>query len=184
MELSHYLEKLTNVKRENLVVKVVLVGLLIISFVNYQATQEALDARMTVLVPMNASNTMSIENNKASSEYLRNMARYITGLGFTYTSITVKKQFSELLELYAPEVVERERVNLIELAERIEKVKRLSQSLYINDIKIDKDNKLRVLGTIVSYLGNKPVKKGTTITIDYRINNGRFWLERVEAPKE
>lgn len=162
----------------------VTVGALVLAagLLSYQLAKER-DSRMTTLVPLTVTGPMEVGDHTASPEYLRAMARYITNLGFTYTAQNARPQFEELMFLFAPEAIEGERRRWLEIAERIEKIKRISRTYFIEDIQTPKAGLIEVKGFTVRRLGTQLEQTRATIRLGYRITHGRFWIEKIETER-
>lgn len=180
MDLNKYLSRVSNVFAINRLLVVVTIVMASVTIVMVQTINRQMEARATVLVPMTSKGPMEIGSDSASPEYLRAMARYIVNLAFTYTSESARKQFEELLTLYAPERRELERRQWLSVADKIRKVRRVSRSFFIDDIQKDPTkDRLIIRGTTVRRLGNKLETEPAVIEMRYRIQFGRFLLEEM-----
>lgn len=178
MVLNKYLSRASNVFALNRILLITTLAMLAAVILLVQTVNRQIEARATVLVPLSATGVMEVGYDSASPEYLRAIARYIVNLAFTYTAESARSQFEELLTLFAPEQREAERRRWLELAERIEKVRRVSRSFFIDDIRKKKDkNTLIVKGSTAQRLGKKLEIEKAVIELDYRIQYGRFMLE-------
>lgn len=178
MLLNKYLNRASNVFRINQLLAVVTICMAVVTAMLIQQLNREIESRTTVFVPLNSSGVMEVGYDSASEDYLRAIARYIINLAFTYTSDSARSQFEELLTLFAPEQREAERRRLLNIAEKIEKVQRVSRTFFIDDIRKDPEKKkLIVYGTTVRRLGKTLETERAVIEIKYRIQYGRFLIE-------
>lgn len=177
MLLNKYLNRASNVFALNRVLLVVTIVMGVSIILLIQTVNRQIEARETVLVPLTATGSMQVGYDTASDDYLRAIARYIVNLGFTFTADTARSQFEELLTLFAPEQRESERRRWLAAAEKIEKVKRVSRTFFIDDIRRKGDaNRLIVKGRTVRRLGKTLQTERVVLAIDYRIRYGRFMV--------
>ncbi len=189
MLLKDYLSAASNVFSINRLLVVVTIVMAGVTVLQIRMLAEEKESRTTVVVPLVSTGAMEVGYDTASDDYLRAMARYVLNLAFTYTSDTARPQFEELLTLFAPEYREPERRRWIEVAERIEKVRRVSRAFYIDDIRLKDETRMIVRGTTVRRIGTTLEQQPATIEIGYRIRHGRFLIEHIsradgEAPKK
>jgi len=183
MELEYYLSKTSNIFSINRLLVGVTIVLAIVTGLMVHTMTKEVESRMTVVVPLTVTGPMEVGYDKASDSYLRAMARYIINLAFTYTSDSARGQFEELLTLFAPEVREAERSRWLDIAERIEKVKRISRTFFIKSAETSSKNILVIKGFTARMLGNHLETRHAVIELEYRINQGRFWLTSIGEPK-
>lgn len=180
MLLNKYLSRASNIFALNRILLITTLAMLAAVILLVQTVNRQIETRATILVPLSATGVMEVGYDTASPEYLRAIARYVVNLAFTYTAESARSQFEELLTLFAPEQREGERRRWLELAERIEKVRRVSRSFFIDDIRKKNDrNTLIVKGSTAQRLGKKLEIEPTAIELEYRIQYGRFLLESV-----
>jgi len=184
MELEYYLSKTSNIFSVNRLLIAVTLGMLVVTGMMVSSITKKVESRMTVVVPLTVTGPMEVGYDKASDSYLRAMARYVINLAFTYTSDSARGQFEELLTLFAPEVREGERSRWLDIADRIEKVKRISRTFFIKSAETSSKNVIVVKGFTARMLGNHLETRRAVIELEYRINQGRFWLTDIGEPKD
>ena len=103
MLANRYLSLLNRAVRENALLKLALVCLTVIAFLQYLQASDCREQATTVLLPPGANEAMEVSATGADEAYLRQMSRYVAGLALTFTPSTARNQFSELLALYDSE---------------------------------------------------------------------------------
>lgn len=181
MNLNKYLSHASNVFSVNKLMIVVTGMMVVVTGMMLNAVNREIESRVTILVPLTAKSVMEVGYDSASPEYMRFMARNIVNLAFNYTSESARGQFEELLTLYAPEQRELARRYWLNIADKIEKVRRISRAFFIDTIEDNKEDKILVIrGSTVRRLGKDMEVENATINIHYRINLGRFMIVTIE----
>jgi len=176
MELGDYINRVSRVYSLNKILLVVVGIMSLATIYAISSIKGATKNQTTIVVPMSAQGPVAVGQESASDEYLISMARDIINLAFTYSATNARQQFEQLLLLYAPEVREVNRRKLINLADKIEAVKRVTRSFYIDRIEATPE-KITVKGQTVRRLGQRLETEHAAIEIGYRIQYGRFMIE-------
>lgn len=179
MNRSVFLSALDALQAKNRLLTVGLVALLALNIVNTISLQRARTLTQTVIVPIGGGSGMSVGHGKASTEYLRHMARYVTQMVGTYTASTARPQLQELLGLFAPEVVGKAQGEFERMAIQIERFPSIASVL-----RWQGDEALRVKPGLIQVtaakdrLVNGSISATTPISlcIEYRIDESRFWV--------
>ena len=178
-----YLAHIDNLLQKNRLLGIALVVMLAFNVMNWWSLEHARNAVQTVVVPIGGGAGMSIGNGKASEEYLRHIARYITSMTGTYTAGTARPQLQELLLLFAPEVVGTAQVEFERLATQIERFPSISSvQRWAGEKALKATHELIQVRTIKDRLvnGNVSESKQVFYCIPYRIDGGRFWVLAVQ----
>jgi len=187
MNINNYLSAASNVYRNNVLLKIGFVILLLMQIGNWHQQKNYLDNQKIVLTPIGHANNMWVSNNDASDEYLLFMTDYTLGLLGNYNAYTVEEQFQKLVKLHAPEKVGEAKRKLDKLAEEIKKyITAGSQLNYKNeDIKIDRVKQvIKIKAYSERFLNG--VRSGTSTKefyLFYKIKGGRFWLQDLKEGK-
>ena len=93
---------ISNAFRENSLLKLLLVLVLLSNLhTSYKATK-AIEFQKTVMVPVGYSEKIEIEGDKISEQYLLTVSRYILDLALDYTKHSVKSQYNLILSWMSP----------------------------------------------------------------------------------
>lgn len=176
MRTSIYLQKAGNLFLENRLLKFVIVVMALAVAFNSLLVFRAVKYQRIVLIPPQLTGTIEFVQGKPTDRYLRDLTRRIINLSTTYSPATARGQFNELLELYAPESFPEASTTWYTLAGRIEETK-VSTAFYLEHIKLTKNDSIEVSGTSRQFAGDMPIEtKPETFVIDYRIQDGRFFI--------
>lgn len=153
--------------------------LLILNINNTVSLQRARTQMQTVIVPVGGGAGMTVGDGKASHEYTRQMARYITSQIGTYTAATARPQLQELLGLFAPEVTGKAQVEFERIAVQIERFPSIASVMRWSGeeaLKVS-PNMIQVHAIkdrLVSGAATESVQM--TYCIEYRIDESRLWI--------
>lgn len=176
MRTNVYLQKAGNLFLENRLLKFVVVVMALAVAFNSLLVLRAVKYQRIVLIPPQLTGTIEFVQGRPTDTYIRDLTRRIINLGATYSPATARGQFDELLELYAPESYPAASTTWYTLAGRIEESK-ASTVFYLEHIKITKNDIIEVSGTSRQFAGDTPIEtKPETFVIDYRIEDGRFYI--------
>lgn len=192
MKLDFFVQNTSNIFAENRLLKfcMVVVSAAVV-FAVYDNRLARKEARV-ILVPPTITTRMMIQGDKASDEYIKEFARYVTNLALTYNPATARIQFSELLSIYDPSTFAETRKALYDLADKIESTKAASV-FYLNKIVHDVGaHKIEVSGTKKTYLADTKTEEVQKVyEVLYKFDNGKFIIlrlggvgDRVDAQKE
>lgn len=183
MKAQNYLSTLDNLKNGNRLLLIALLMMVVFNCMNWFSLQRARTSMQTVIVPIGGGVGMTVGNGKASPEYLRYMARYLTNAVGSYTAGTARVQLQELLSLFAPEVVGKAQVEFERLASQIERFPSIASS-----IRWQGDEALKVQSNQLQIHvakdrlvnGNTTETKTSFYCIKYRIDESRFWVVSIQ----
>jgi conjugal transfer pilus assembly protein TraE len=180
MKLDIFLQKTANLSLENRILKLIVVVIGITVLINTVMTYRALNSHRTILVPPVINSRIEIAGDKASEEYIKSFTRYLCGLAFSYTSATARGQFDELLTMYAPDAFPEAKRTFYSLADSIETAKN-TNAFYIQGLKVDIDrHQIEVIGLKRQFVEDRMIDSGIkTYIIEYRIENGRFMINKI-----
>jgi len=175
MKFIKFLSRNANTVAENRLLKFFVMVLGVAVVLNTLGTIYALTHTRTIIVPPGLQEKVVIEGGKVDPQYVLTFARYITGLGFSYTPATVKKQYEELLLYYDPSGYPKAKQMLYELAERVVETK-VASVFHPQRFEIDtKAGRIEVLGNRLQMVDDRTVESGSkTYLIDYKVNDGKF----------
>jgi conjugal transfer pilus assembly protein TraE len=139
--------------------------------------RQAMNTHRTIIVPPVVNQAMEFQGERASENYLRQMVRYAMSLAVNNSPATARRQFEELLALYAPESFPDAQTALYSLAGNIEEAK-ITNAFYIDSIKVDEQNMVvEVKGLKLQFVQDVITKNQQTVyEIKYRIQEGRFMI--------
>ena len=176
MKLSKYSLRVSNVFAENRLLKFAMLTIGLMSIYSSFYVCRELNSQKVVLVPPQINQQMWVSGNKASEEYFKEFARYISSLAFSYHPATVRKQFNELLPMFTPGEYQNAKKVFYALANRIEEA-RVGSTFYITDIKVWENRTIEVKGYKTTMFPDKLSEEvQTSFYIEYVINDGKFQI--------
>jgi len=176
MKWSGYSLRVSNVFAENRLLKFAMIVVAGTSFFSSVYMTRTFNSQRIVLTPPQINHQMWIEGNKASDEYVKEFARYISSLAFSYHPATVRKQFTELLTMFTPAEYENARKVFYALANRIEEA-RVGSTFYITDMNVWENRTIEVKGYKTTMFPDKLSEEITTsFYIEYIICDGKFQI--------
>ena len=176
MKTTIFLQKASNLYAENRLLKFVTACLSMAVIVNSFMVYRAVKYQRVVLIPPKMTGTVEFVRGKPTDNYIRDMSRRIVNLAATYSPPTARAQFEELLAYYAPESYPQASNSWYSLAGRIEEAK-VSTVFYLEKIQLKKNSTIEVFGKTMQFATNVPIEnKSTTYLINYRIDDGRFYV--------
>lgn len=176
---SRFLAALDAAQARNRLLTMAFLVLLALNVLNTVALQRARTATQTVVVPIGGGAGMTVGSGKASAEYLRAMARYVTQMVGTYTAGTARPQLQELLGIFAPEVVGRAQAEFERTAVQIERFPSISSVMRWQGMEA-----LRVAPGMLQVSATKDRLVNGSVSassplhycVTYRIDEARFWV--------
>jgi conjugal transfer pilus assembly protein TraE len=113
------------------------------------------------------------------------MARYVAGLGLSYTPLTVRQQYAELLGLFSPETFADAQAQLYQAADTAETAA-ASSVFFIGDLTDHAERKfIDITGTRQMFVQDKKMDEQKLVyRLSYRIQDGRFWIVDFSERKE
>lgn len=175
MDFNLFMQKSSNLYAENRLMKFFIVVMGVAVLINTYMTYKAFNSQRTILVPPVINSKVEISGDKASDEYIKQFARYVSGLALSYNPAAARAQFAELLVLYAPEAFPAAQKTFYSLADTVEMTK-VSNSFVIQKLTVDSQkHQIEMNGTNAQFAQDKKVEElPKTYLIDYRIRNGKF----------
>ncbi len=179
MKRSGYLSNVSRIFAQNGLLKFAMLCLGIASVVTTCGSLKAMNSQKIVLVPPQINKQMWISGNKASDEYLKEFARYIAGLAFSYHPGTVRKQFSELLTMYSPGEYQNAQKVFYALANKIEEA-RVASTFYVNEISNWENRTIEVKGYKTTFFPDKTSEEiQASYYIEYVVVDGKFQIVNI-----
>ncbi len=175
MNFKIFLNKKADVQAENRLLRFVVTVIGIVVLFNTVMIQRSLNYQRVIIVPPGLDVKAEIRGDYLDKNYVMAFSRYVSGLAFNYTPATVKRQFEELLTLFAPEAYAAGKTTFYNLAENVIET-RSNSSFYIDRVSIDTVKKrVEVFGVRRLYIDDRKVEDlAKTYLIEYKINNGKF----------
>lgn len=185
MLTNKFLLSLNNFKRDNALLKFVVVVLAIGFVWNTYEVNQSKDRIRTVIVPPGLNSKVEISGSWTSDAYAKEYVRYIGSLIWNYSPGVARNQFNELLLSWHPDVFEDARQRLYILADQIEKTNAASV-FYISKFIHDSDKKtIEVTGNRRLTQHDQQVENIVkTYVITYKVDNARFWITSIEEKVE
>lgn len=178
MKLGLFVQKTSNLYAENRILKFAILVIGTVVLLNTGLLFVSMSRQRTILIPAGLDTKASVTDTTADADYLRQMARYVSGLALTYTPATARSQFEELLPLFAPETFSANKSMLYDLAETIEKTS--SGSVYHPQrFTLDEQNQtIEILGPKTTYVQDLQSSGNviTTYLLKFRMVNGKFLI--------
>jgi len=180
MRFNLFMQRHSNVKGENRLLKYAGAFIGIGFIANTIVTIYALEHQTTILIPPVINTKLEIVGNSASEEYIRVFGRYAMWLGLNYSPATARSQFSELLTMFAPEKYAEVRKAFYGLADTVE-MGHVSSVFHITGIRIDRvRNEMEIHGLRRQYANDQLLEeKERVYMIEYRVTDGRFLIGKL-----
>lgn len=179
MNKNQFVAKIDWLTAQNRLLGLAVVVMLIFNVMNWYSLQKAQAETNVTIVPIGGGQGMTIGNGKASEEYLRAMARYLTMMLGNYTAGTLRQQLQEVLDQFAPESVGEAQKSFEAIARQVERYPSIASRIRWSGQKPLKytDSVIQVQ-TIKERLVSGRVKDPKTVfyCIEYRIDETRFWV--------
>jgi len=180
MRFNLFIQRHSNVKGENRLLKYAGAFIGIGFIANTIVTIYALEHQTTILIPPVINTKLEIVGNSASEEYIRVFGRYAMWLALNYSPATARSQFSELLTMFSPEKYAEVRKAFYGIADTVE-MGHVSSVYHINGIRIDRVRKeMEIHGLRRQYANDQLLEeKERVYLIEYRVTEGRFLISRL-----
>jgi len=177
MRMDIFLQKTSNLFTENRLLKCVTLILAVAVVVNSFLVSRAIKYQRVILIPPKLSGNIEFVEGKPSDQYLRDMARRISGLAVTYSPATARSQFDELLALYAAEYYPGASKTWYALASRVEE-SQVSNVFYLRNLNVDNTaQRLEIIGDRKQFAEDRLIDTASkTYEIRYQLEDGRFYL--------
>jgi len=177
MNMKRYLDELGNLGAENKLLKFCVACLAAIAIVQAYATLKALGRQRTIILPPRVSSRLEFDGDSANDNYLREFARYATGLALNATPYTARANFDELLSIYSPKTWGAGRASLYKMASDIETAK-VSTVFFPQSIKpYPNQGKIEVSGHRNVYTEDLLVEsRKKTYVLRYELEDAAFQL--------
>lgn len=182
MNGKKYLARIDWLTANNRLLGIALGVMLAFNLMNWGAVKSCKESAQVTVVPVGGGAGMTVGNGKASEEYLRAMARYITSMAGNYTAGSYRDQMYELLVLFSPETVGEAQISFDRISTQIERYPSISSRMrwssdeplkYTEDMIQVQAKKDRLVSGKVSKTDN------IFYCITYEVKHARFWLKGV-----
>lgn len=185
MKLNLFVQKTSNLFAERRMLRLIVLLIGGLQALNCFMLYAVLDRERTVLVPVGHPARVSVTGSSADSAYLREMARYVAGLGLSYTPLNVRQQYEELLALFAPERFPDAQRQLYQAADTAETAGACSVFFITDLIEHPENHSLDIVGARQLYVQDKKVDdRNLSYRLGYRIEDGRFRIVDFAERKE
>ncbi len=177
MRFDLFVQKTSNLFAERRLLRLIVLLIGGLQVFNCLLLFSVLDQKRTILIPVGNPAKVSVSGSSADTSYLREMGRYITGLGLSYNPGTVRQQYEELLSLFAPERFANAKEQLYEAADTVETAG-ASSVFFIAEMTDHPEQKiLDISGTRQLFVQDKKTdEKHLVYRLSYQIRDGRFWI--------
>ncbi len=181
MRGEKYVSEFWNIARENNVLKLVLLSLILIIIIEGLFVVKVMYTQRTIVIP-SVRGKYEFTDTKASPDYLVNMGIFLADLVENFTPATIKSNYERFLSFFSPAGYSKAQGVLMANAEQyitgnvsslfaVKKVR-----LYPGRIVIQGRRKLIVAGKVIS---DEPIN----VVIYYLIKNGKFEVVSYEENK-
>lgn len=177
MRFDLFVQKTSNLFAERRLLRLIVLLIGGLQVFNSLLLFSVLDQKRTILIPVGNPAKVSVSGSSADTSYLREMGRYIAGLGLSYNPGTVRQQYEELLSLFAPERFASAKEQLYEAADTVETAG-ASSVFFIAEMTDHPEQKiLDISGTRQLFVQDKKTdEKHLVYRLSYQIRDGRFWI--------
>ncbi len=188
MRKDAFMNRLEAAGARNRVLMFMVLCLFVLTAWNTIALHQARTQTQITLVPIGGGSGMTVGYGKASDEYLRQMARYVSQMVGVYTASSARPQLQELLSLFAPEVVGKVQGEFEKIAVQIERYPSISSIMrWTGEAPLRISPNLLQVAATKDRLVNGNVSESVQVhyCIGYRIAESRFWitsLQEMEGP--
>lgn len=180
MKLSLFVEKMANLKAENKLLKFTIVlvalGCLSSSYFAYKAT---INQKVVILPPV-VDDRVVITGTDVNDAYLKMFSKYSLNLLFNYTPQTFKDQASDLLTMSTPNFYDSLENKITDMADGIDSLQ-ITSMFFPRKLTVDKGKQqITVTGLRISTAQGQEIEnKMKTMMIEYKIDNGRFYINGI-----
>lgn len=184
MDSKKYRSMLDRFKKENKTIKFIIICLLlIIAYQSHLIISKSSSERIVFLPPKVINKEISIAGDNLSKEYLEEVASFITYNLFNTTTEQANNNALNILALVDSSAYYQTKQKLQEQYDYI-KLNNISRTFFINKINLSR-NHIQVEGILKSFIGNKVAShERSLLDIDYRVENGRFYITNLNATYE
>ena len=176
MRFDLFVQKTSNLFAERRILRLMVVLIGGLQALNCYLLFVVMDKERTIIVPVGALSRVSVAGSSADATYLREMGRYVVGLSLTYSPASVRKQYDELLGLFAPEYFNDAQKQFRDMAETAE-MAHSSSVFFLDDLKTEAGNVLTVSGVRkITVEDQTTEEKRVSYRVHYQIKDGRFLL--------
>ena len=177
MRAAKYLDEKRNLTSRNRLLTFAVVALVLAAAVQGIGTVRALRYQRTILVPASLNHRVEFVGDRASPEYVRELARYVSGLALNVTPATASANFEELLTLYSPKAYGAGRKAFYAMARDIESAK-VSGVFYPLKIRPEEaKGRIEIEGHRKLYTDDHLAESGRkTYVLRYELADGRFQI--------
>jgi len=181
MKIDLFIQKTSNLYIKSLLLKFVVIVIGLALVVNGFYTYKMLAKQRVVIIPAsNLKNRVEVGMFEADEEYIKMMARYVSGLFLNFSPGNARSQYSELLGLYSPDAYNDAKAMLYDMADKIEttsvtSVFNLNGIAYVKNPKRGLD--IEVKGVRVLYSKDQKIEeKNRKYVINGEVLNARFYV--------
>lgn len=157
------------------IAKLVLIIMGVLLLISICANFYLVNYTRTLLVTADGHDRIEFTGSEAPEKYLTRMAEHVIALGFTYSEVSARRQFTQLLSFYHPSDYEAQKDRLYYNANKIEG-EHLASVFFVQDIKPNPGAKeIRVIGILRQTKEDKTIYSDMKkLLIKYDMRAGRF----------
>jgi len=182
MLFSKHLSEKLKILAENRILTLCCVVMAVVSVMNHYELKEARTYQRTIIVPMKVTDKMNFQGNDADDSYFRQAATHIASLAFTYSPVSARSNFNDILGIYDPELYDKGKKELSMLLEKIE-VARICSVYYPYKFNIDRKAEtieMSGLRRLIAEDGSMPENMQKTYVISFHMADGKFLLRGID----
>ncbi len=182
MNIEIYKQKTSNLFAENRVLKLCLLLITSFSILNLYANFHLVQDRKTIIMPVGYGGPFEVSERSVESGYIRMISRYITSMIGNYTASTVENQLDELLQLMSPKTYVIAQDQFERLKKEVKNYSSISyQMVWVGEEPLKATDERIEIDVIRHRLVNGDITRSDKklITIDYHIEDGRFWIDAI-----
>lgn len=189
MRFDFFLQKVSNMQLRSQVYKFLAVAMTVAVVANSAYTYKMLKQQRIIIIPPGGlTEKVEVSMTTADEQYLKTMSRYVGGLLFTYSPVTARSQFAELLSLYHPSKFLTAKEFMYSLADKIE-TSHVTSIFNIISMKFTVKPRgfytIKLKGERILYSKDAKVEeKKVNFVLESVISNGRFYILDIKEVKQ
>lgn len=178
---SKYLNDVTGMAAQNKLFTIAVIVCALASVANlFIAHKSASQARTVVQPAWSDTDSIWVSNQEASADYLSMMGIYVVRTWADITPGNAEAQMGRLLQLVHPSIYRQKREEWMERAQSFGSFALTSFFLTLSnnaDVVLKNDRQIVIRATL-NRLVSRSIESRETVeyTVNYKIDNGRFWL--------
>ncbi len=175
-----HLSTISNVFRENALLKILLVLVLVSNLHTSYKSSQAVEMQKTVWVPVGLTERIELEGDKLNENYLLVVSRFIFDLALEYTKYNVKSQY-ELIKAWMSPTAYKKYEPVFNAFIDDAQIGDVVSCFFIDKVEHNPAKKIvKVAGKkTMIYDGTEVETKNETYALKYNVKAGRFTVEEI-----